>query len=357
MEKNVFRIGFIGAGGIARPHAFALNSMPYFYNDSPEIEFHAVSSATEKSRVSFSTRYGFRKALTPDDFFADRDINAVYILGPNSVHFEHLSRAVMMPSVKHVYIEKPLCSSVEEENGIEEIVSKNPGIKFQLGFQYLFSPAIREAISLWKSGIFKTPIHFDIRYFHGDYLQLSYRQKRANRLTPAPDGGAMADLGSHAISLALAFLGNELQVTAAARAGRFDDVNPLSDLFSTIVLRDGRSGAAGNLSASRVASGTGDMLEIELYAVNGALKYSSKTPDHFEYYLEDEGIRKKIDTGSRYGNLTSFPSGHVPGGWLRPMIHAHYVFLTGNDADAFIPGIDHGLAVQRIIRSAAEKNK
>lgn len=351
----MIRIGFIGAGGIARPHAFAINSLRYFYNEPPAIELTAVSSATEKSREAFASRFGFAKALPADDLFSDKEITAVYILGPNSVHYEHLSRAVKMESVSRVYIEKPLCSTINEEAGIEEIARNHPEISFQVGFQYLFTPAIREALHLWNSNCFGKPLHFEIRYYHGDYLQLQYREKRTNRLTPAPDGGAMADLGSHAISLALAFLGNGLKVVSAAKSGSFPDVDPLSDLFSTIILKDAISGAAGTLSASRIASGTGDMLELELYAEKGTLKFSSKTPDFFEYFLEEEGTWKRSETGSKYGKITSFPSGHVPGGWLRPMIHAHYVFLTGNDKEAYIPGIDHGLAVQKIIRSAAEK--
>ena len=44
------------------------------------------------------------------------------------------------------------------------------------------------------------PLHFEVKYYHSDYLKQDYRDKRASRLTPAPDGGAMADLGSHAVS-------------------------------------------------------------------------------------------------------------------------------------------------------------
>ena len=58
--------------------------------------------------------------------------------------------------------------------------------------------------------------------------------------------------------------------------------------------------------------------------------------------------------GSNYKPVTSFPSGHVPAGWLRSMVHAHYVFFTGNDADAFHAGLEHGLAVQRIVRETAD---
>jgi hypothetical protein len=57
--------------------------------------------------------------------------------------------------------------------------------------------------------------------------------------------------------------------------------------------------------------------------------------------------------GSNYLPLTSFPSGHVPPGWLRSMIHAHYIFLGGNDVKAFVPELKHGLAVQRIVRETA----
>jgi hypothetical protein len=57
--------------------------------------------------------------------------------------------------------------------------------------------------------------------------------------------------------------------------------------------------------------------------------------------------------GSNYLPITSFPSGHVPPGWLRSMIHAHYVFLTGKDLKSYIPDLKHGLAVQRLVRETA----
>ncbi len=61
MDKEKAVIGFIGAGGIARSHAFSLNSLKYYYNDAPEIELAAVCSATSESRESFAARFGFTK--------------------------------------------------------------------------------------------------------------------------------------------------------------------------------------------------------------------------------------------------------------------------------------------------------
>jgi len=354
-EKAV--AGFIGAGGIARSHIFALNSLRYYYNDPPLTELEAVCSATTKSRETFAKLYGFKNSVSIDEFILNDKIDSVYILGPNNVHFSHLKAAIGMPAIKRIYIEKPVCSTPEEEIQMARIVSKHPDIKIQTGFQYLFMPSVREALIFWRSGKLGKPLHFDLKYYHGDYLQKEYREKRKTRLTPAPDGGAMADLGSHALSLLIAFLGNKLKITSALQAGHFKDVVPGSDLFSLITLYDSVSSSVGTLSASRISSGTGDMLSMDLYAENGALRFSSHSADYFEYFLEETGTWNRIMTGSSYKPVTSFPSGHVPPGWLRSMIHAHYVFLTGNDPNSFIPDINHGLDVQRLISETAEHLK
>ena len=61
--------------------------------------------------------------------------------------------------------------------------------------------------------------------------------------------------------------------------------------------------------------------------------------------------------GSDFKPFSSFPSAHVPPGWLRSMIHAHYVFLKGNDHNEFVPDIEHGLTVQRLVTHTAEHLK
>jgi predicted dehydrogenase len=210
-------------------------------------------------------------------------------------------------------------------------------------------------LNIWHSGKFGSPIHFDLKYYHSDYLKKEYRDRRQTRLTSAPDGGAMADLGSHSISLLIAFLGQKLKIMSAVQGGTFEDVREDSDLFSLISLYDEASGAVGTLSASRISSGTGDYFSVEIYAGNGAIRYSSATPDFFEFYTEESGLWSRQVVGSSFKPVTTFPSAHVPPGWLRSMIHAHYVFLTGNDNNEYVPDIEHGLAVQRLVSQTAEK--
>ena len=357
MNQDRAVIGFVGAGGIARAHAFALNSLKFYYNDSPKTESEAVCSASDQSRTTFARQFGFRSSVSFEDFVTNEKIDTVYILGPNRVHYEHLKAVAVMPSIKRIYIEKPVCSTLEEEIQMSQIVKENPDIKIQAGFQFLFMPSVREALIFWKSGKLGNPLHFDLKYYHGDYLQKEYRDKRTTRLTPAPDGGAMADLGSHAISLAIAFFGDKLIITSAIQSGKYNDVTPGSDLFSLITLYDCGTGAAGTLSASRISSGAGDMLCMEIFAEKGTLRITSQSPEFYEYFLEDTGTWNRIITGSQYKPVSSFPSVHVPAGWLRSMIHAHYVFLTGNDPKAVVPDINHGLAVQRLVRETAKQLK
>ena len=353
MTDDKVIVGFIGAGGIARSHAYSLNSLRFYYNDLPGLQLKAVCSQKESNCSSFARQFGFSAACSFEELTADNDINTIFILGPNKVHYEHFSTAINMPSVRRIYIEKPVCSGSDEEKAIADLGSSHPEIRIQVGFQYLFSASVREALRVWKSGIFGKPVHFGLKYYHSDYLNKEYRDKRITRLTPAPDGGAMADLGSHAVSLLVAFLGERLTITGALQAGSFMDVPEDSDLFSLITLYDCTSGAAGTLTASRIASGTGDSLSLELYAENGALRYSSDNADYFEYYTEDSGVWTKKMVGSNFKPVTSFPSGHVPAGWLRAMVHAHYVFLTGDNNEQFVPDLQHGLAVQRIVTETA----
>jgi len=357
MDQEKVVVGFIGAGGIARSHAFSLNSLRYYYDDVPYIELAAVCSATKESREMFAKHFGFKESIDLADFVADKKINTVFILGPNKVHYEHLKAVMEMAALKRVYLEKPVCSNLYEEKAIAGLTLKFPDIKIQVGFQYVFTASVREALAFWKSGTLGKPIHFEIKYYHSDYLQKGYRDRRASRLTPAPDGGAMADLGSHAISLLIAFLGNQLRITSALQSGHFEDVANDSDLFSLISLYDFYSGAAGTLSASRISSGTGDNLSIELFAEKGAMRYSSVSADYFEFYKEESGVWCRKMVGSSYGPFSSFPSAHVPPGWLRSIIHSHYVFLTDNNTEIFVPGIDHGLTVQRLVTQTAEHLK
>lgn len=349
------KIGFIGTGGIARAHAYALEALKYYYDDAPPFVLQAACSRTASRCEAFAQRFGFAKSLSPDAFAKSHELDAVWIMGPNKVHLEHLEMALAMPAVRYIYLEKPVCASELEEKRLEALLADlPPETTVQVGFQFLQTSGLRAAWQFWEQGSLGSPLHFDIKYYHGDYLAQSYRDKRRTRLTPAPDGGAMADLGSHALSLAISFFGRNLQLLQASQAGAFPDVPPDSDLFSSLSLLAPQSGAVGQVSASRISAGTGDLISIEAFGQKGALRFNSQQADEFSYYLTEADAWTRKMVGSRYAPISSFPSGHVPPGWLRALVHAHYLFLSGDHRGSFVPDLAHGLAVQRLVRETAE---
>jgi predicted dehydrogenase len=339
----------LGAGGIARAHAFALGALPYYYPNGPRGREVAVASATAESRWAFADRFVFAEALSPEELWARVDLDALYILTPNEWHVRHLKRALAMKGVCRIYLEKPVCVTAAEMREIEALAAELPADRgVQVGFQYLQMAPVRRALRLWRSGELGAPIHFHVRYLHSGYLERAYRERRRSRLTA--ENGAIVDLGPHAISLLVAFLGDALRVVAARQSGSFPDVPPASDLCTTVLLEHGASGAAGTLSASRISAGAGDLLELELRATRGALRISTRQPDVLWLYRQGaaEGWRE-LYCGSDYAPVTDFPGGRFPAGWLRSLIHAHYLFLGGEDPQATVPDLRHGLAVQRIL--------
>ena len=60
-------IGFLGAGGIARAHAYALQSLKFYYSKVPHIFFESVASARSESRDSFEAKLCFDSAQTVDE--------------------------------------------------------------------------------------------------------------------------------------------------------------------------------------------------------------------------------------------------------------------------------------------------
>lgn len=346
-------IAFLGAGGIAQAHAYALDVLKHYYDDAPPIETVVIASPTPASREAFAHRFGFRDAITPDEIWNRTDIDTLYILGPNPTHTPHLLQACQMPSLKRIYLEKPVGASQQDLLDLQKLQQKDHGKWIIIGFQYLQKSALRSALAHWRSGAFGDPIHFRVEYLHSSYLDPAYRQKHTGRMQPIPANGAMVDLGSHALSLLIAFLGENLVVKGAAASGRFEDTPRTTDLCTTVMLEEPKSGAIGTLVASRVSHGTGDHLALEIYGTQGALRYSTAHPDSYQTHFHDYGWQHH-EMLSDYRPSSKFPSDYAPSGWLRALVHHHYLFLGGDQRGSFIPNLDHGILVQQLITRIAE---
>ncbi len=347
-----FRTAFLGAGGIARAHAYALDVLKYYYPDSPKVNKCIVASPTPESRSSFAKLFDFAEAIPPEEIWSRQDIDTLYILGPNHTHTPQLLKAAEHPTIQRIYVEKPVGVSKEDIQALERLDDQSHQKRIMMGFQFLQKSALRNALHHWHSGEFGEPIHFRAAYLHSGYLDSAYREKRQARLKPTPIGGAAADLGSHALSLLTAFLGHELKIISAAASGRFPDVPEDSDLCTTAMIKEKNSGAVGSMIASRVSAGSGDLLTLEIRATRGALLFDSAHPDVYETFLPKSGWQRH-EVMSDYLPTSKFPSDYLPSGWLRALVHAHYLFLGGEDEISMFPDLAHGIAVQRLLQAIA----
>lgn len=349
---NRVRIGFMGAGGFAQAHAFALETLKYYYSTVPKIEKILVASPTPSSREQFANRFGFKEAVTPEALWDRNDIDTLFILGPNHTHTPQLLKATELPHIERIYVEKPIGISQQDILDLEVLEKFDHGKQIMMGFQYLQKSPLRKALSHWRSGVFGEPIYFRSEYLHSSYLDPAYRQKNQSRLQPIPVNGAAADLGSHVLSLLLAFLGEDLVVKAAAASGRFADAPADSDLCTTAMIEETSSGAIGTMVASRVSQGTGDHLSLEIRGTRGTLLFDTAKPDCYETFLPELGWQRH-DIMSNYLPTSKFPADYAPSGWLRALVHNHYLFLGENPDTDFVPDLHHGVQVQRLLQQIA----
>lgn len=348
------RVGFLGAGGIAQAHAYALDALKYYYTNVPEIIKVVVASPTPSSRESFAERFGFAEAVPPEEIWNRKDINTLYLTGPNHTHTPQLLKAVSLPNIDRIYLEKPAAVSQQEIEQLEALNSSDYGKFIMMGFQFLQKSPIRKAIHHWRSGVFGELIHFRAEYLHSSYLDQWYREKRKSRLEPIPVNGAAVDLGSHVLSMLTAFLGDHLVVRDAAASGFMPDVPEKSDLCTTVMLEEPTSRAVGTMVASRVAAGVGDRFRAELWGRKGTVLFDTSQPDSYQTFLPEEGWRTN-NVMSDYLPDSKFPSDYTPSGWLRALVHNHYLFLGGDPGISFIPDLHHGIVVQRLLQDIAEK--
>lgn len=133
------RLGFVGSGnyatGVLIP-AFAETGAPLV----------SVSSRGGVSGFHVARKFGIQQATTDTDaLLSDNDVDAVVISTRHDSHADMVLKAIQ--GEKHVFVEKPLCLSLEELNKIAEAASESDRL-LMVGFNRRFSPLVVQAKAL-----------------------------------------------------------------------------------------------------------------------------------------------------------------------------------------------------------------
>jgi len=202
MTKPKLRIGLIGSGFIGKAHAFGYSTAARVFDLPFEPELRTIADINDEAAAKAAAALGFVRA-TPDwrSLVADHDIDVVNITAPNALHKEMALAAIA--AGKHVYCEKPLAPLAADAREMAE-AAEAAGVRTQVGFNYLCNPMLGLAREMIASGELG-----EIRGYRGVHAE-DYMANAGGPFTfrhnPA-GGGALADIGSHALATAEFLLG------------------------------------------------------------------------------------------------------------------------------------------------------
>lgn len=193
MEK--IRIGIIGCGFIANAHYIG-------YKSNRDCEVVAVADISEEAAVNFAKKYGIGNwYASVKDMIGKEDIDAVSICTP------HIKRVEVVREVasagKHILVEKPLATTVDEALAMIDITSKAK-VKFMVGFVTRFSAPNKEAKDLVDIGAIGRVI--GVSSFRLGSIPWSdwYAD-------PTRGGGILSDRFCYGVDFARWFTGSEVQ--------------------------------------------------------------------------------------------------------------------------------------------------
>ena len=207
ISKPTLSVGLIGSGFMGKAHVFGFATAQKVFNIPAKVNLHTLADIDQQIAKSAADEFGFK--ISTDnwrDLVNNPEIDIIDITAPNALHKEMALEAIY--AGKHVYCEKPLAplfsDALEMTNAAEKM-----GVKTQVGFNYLCNPMITLAKEMIADGELG-----EIRSYRGIHAE-DYMSNANDPFTFRHDpagGGALADLGSHALATAEFLLGEIKEV-------------------------------------------------------------------------------------------------------------------------------------------------
>ena len=215
-QPNRIRLGVVGAGNIAE-----LNVAGYLEHDRCDVV--AVCDTDKDFAGAAAASWGASKVFTNiDDLLDDPGIDAVEILTPTHLHYEHVLAAVR--SGKHVSCQKPLANTVDQAREMGA-AAEAAGVTLRVSECFYHYPPLEKAKKLIADGAIGHPTNVRIRTVVGQTDSAFQAGLRADgyvwRLNDMSPGGHLFDDMVHKYAVAL-WLFNQDIVSVQAVVRRRD---------------------------------------------------------------------------------------------------------------------------------------
>lgn len=333
------KVGVIGVGGISDSH---LQS----YRNNPDVELVAVCDLSEERADRQAVKFGVPHRYTDyRKLLARQDLDAVSICTWNAVHAE-ISIAALEAG-KHVLVEKPLCTTVEEALRIERAV-RTSGKVLQVGFVRRYANNTR----ILKKFIDEGELG-DIYYAKASCLRRIGNPGGWFSDKKRSGGGPLIDLGVHVIDLCWYLMGKpevesvsgsvsyklgsrtNVQHLSYYRAADADaQLDDVEDLASAIIKF--RNGASLMVDVSFALHAAQDEMGVKLYGTKGGAQVepelmlvSEKLNTILNVHPQVDSV--KLNVGSAFQNEIN-----------------HFVAVCLGQADPVSP-VEDGIALMKML--------
>ena len=169
----------------------------------------SVASRDLRKAKQFGREMGIPHAMgSYEELLASKDVDAVYIPLPNSLHKEWTVKAA--EAGKHVLCEKPMGLDVEEVNAMSAAASANH-VKLMEAFMYRFHPQTEKIIQMVRDG--------EIGKLRAIQAAFAFTLNNWDdiRYNPRLGGGSLMDVGCYCVNICRTLVGAE-PVTVYATA-------------------------------------------------------------------------------------------------------------------------------------------
>jgi predicted dehydrogenase len=284
-HKPQLKLGLIGTGFMGKTHVFGIAAAERVFDLPYELVLDTVADQTAELASQAARTLGFARSSGDwRTLVEDPSIDIIDITAPNALHKEMALAAIA--AGKHVYCEKPLAARAADAFEMAE-AAEAAGVKTQVGFNYLCNPMLALARELIREGELG-----EIRSYRGihaeDYM-IDAESPFTFRHDPA-GGGALADLGSHALATAEFLMGpiervlGDCVTAIASRPDGKGGRRPVEvDDIGRAFLRFA-SGATGSIEASWIATGRKMQHDFEVHGTKGALIFSQERFNELHLY-------------------------------------------------------------------------
>lgn len=357
-------IGLVGAGFMGRCHANAFGAVAGLFEVPVRPVKTMLADATDDLAADAARALGFARSTSDwQALIDDPGVDIVAITAPNRLH-EPIALAAIAAG-KTVYCEKPL--SVNARSALKMTrAAEAAGVTTSVGFNFLRNPMIRLSRQIIDAGEIGEITGFRGR--HAENYMADPDVAHSFRTDPA-GGGALADIGSHVLSLARHLLGpvdrvlgdcRTIHATRPVAPGDAERRAVEVDDMTHALLRF-ESGVSGSIEANWAASGRTMDLSFEVTGTRGAIRFTQERMNELLLY-ESGGTRPgfvRIESGPDhppYGQFCPAPGHHLGFNDLK-IIEVAELLAAHASGTSCNPDFREALEVQKTVEAIAASSR